>query len=95
MELMIWTSKPRPINNPIVEITLTMATIIGAMIRLSLRKNKSNSKKIANPANGADVAICTSISTPKVSSATGRPVIYSWSSAGQSLVNALTMLATL
>ncbi len=75
IELMMCTVKPSPISRPIVAITVTIATIIGAMISVMLRKKYHISRKIMRPASGAEMAICTNISWPKVSSATGSPVM--------------------
>ncbi len=69
------TVKPRPINNPIVAITVTIATIIGAMAKATLRKNPHMRRNTSSPATGAAIPICLNISTPKVSSATGIPVM--------------------
>ena len=63
------------INNPIVYITATTAIIKGDMININDLKNRNIEQKIINMAKGADIAICLNISTPNVSSATGRPVI--------------------
>ncbi len=76
IELMICTSKPRPINRPMVQMTLAIATSKGATMIEKRRKKNISSRKMANIASGAEVAICTSISTPKVSSATGSPVTW-------------------
>ncbi len=75
MELMMWTVKPMPMSSPMVAMTVTMATIIGATISGMLRKKNHSSRKIIRPASGAEMPICTNISKPKVSSATGRPVM--------------------
>jgi len=63
-------------SSPIVQITLTIATIIGLMISTTLRKKASISRKMTSMASGALMAICTNISCPKVSSAMGRPVMW-------------------
>ena len=56
-------------------ITETIATIMGEIISTSLRKKISISMNMTTIAAGAEIAICINISTPNVSSATGRPVI--------------------
>ncbi|MBA7658352.1 hypothetical protein ES703_66302 [subsurface metagenome] len=75
IELIICTGYPSPIKSPIVEMTETIATINGEIISTSLRKKSSISINITNIAKGAEAAIWINISTPKVSSATGRPVM--------------------
>ena len=56
-----------------VQMTVTMARIIGASISLTRRKNSNINKAITRPARGAVIPICLNISLPNVSSATGRP----------------------
>ena len=75
MELIMWTVFPEITSRLIVQITATIATIKGDMIRTNLRKKKSMSTKIMTMATGPVIAICLNICTPKVSSATGRPVM--------------------
>ena len=55
--------------------TVAIATSMGAITSCALRKKYSISKKIIRPASGADMPICTNMSWPKVSSATGNPVM--------------------
>ena len=55
--------------------TVAIARIIGESTSTSLRKNTSMRMKTTAMAMGAETAICLNISTPKVSSATGRPVM--------------------
>jgi len=75
MELMMWTAFPVPINNPMVQMTATTATIIGLIISIKRLKKAYISPKMTSIAIGAEIAICTNICTPNVSSATGRPVM--------------------
>ena len=75
MELMICTVFPVITRRPMVMITQTTATIIGERIRTILRKKIHMRTKMTAMATGADKAICLNISTPKTSSATGKPVI--------------------
>ena len=74
-ELMMCTVNPRPINSPMLMTTVATATSIGAMTSCGLRKNQSMRMKIIRPASGAEIPICTNISWPNVSSATGSPVM--------------------
>ena len=73
IEDMICRVKPVPINNPMVQMTLIMATAIAAMTSVSLRKKYSMRRKITSPAKGASRAIWMNMSLPKISSASGRP----------------------
>ena len=75
MELIIWTVFPVAIRRPIVKMTETLATIKGDIMRTIFLKKNNMRRKIIIMAKGAEMAICLNISTPKVSSATGRPVI--------------------
>ena len=43
-------------------ITVAIATTIGAIIKGRLRKKYQSKTKIAKPANGAAIPICTNIS---------------------------------
>ena len=79
MLLMMCTVLPVPISRPMVQMTETMAMIIGEMTSVSLRKNSSINTKMTAMAMGAETAICLNISTPKVSSATGSPVMWYFS----------------
>ena len=56
-------------------MTETIAIIIGDMTSTGFLKNSSIKTKITTIASGADTAIWMNISTPKVSSATGSPVM--------------------
>ncbi len=76
MELMMCTVKPMSTKRPIVQMTLIMATIMGAATTEKRRKKSSMSKKTRSHVRGADTAICRNISLPKVSSATGRPAMW-------------------
>jgi hypothetical protein len=51
MELRMWTGKPKPIINPIVDTTVTVATIIGRMMSAHLRKNRKRRPKITSMVN--------------------------------------------
>ena len=73
MELIMWIVKPHSTNNPMPHNTLIIATIMGEITKVSFRKIKNSSAKITIIAIGAVMPICTNISKPKVSSATGRP----------------------
>ncbi len=75
IELMMWIVLPVTIRSAMVTITETIATIIGETTSTSLRKNQSISRKMTSIASGAETAIWMNISTPNVSSATGRPVM--------------------
>ncbi len=70
---MVW---PVATKSAMVTIQLTMAIIKGEIINASLRKKRSSNRKMMSIAVGAERAICLNISTPKVSSATGRPVMW-------------------
>jgi|GEM_PF-786599 len=72
---MMWIGNPLITSRPIVSTTETRATTIGAMTTTSLRKNRSMSTRMTAMAAGAEMAIWMNISTPKVSSATGSPVM--------------------
>ena len=56
-----------------------MATIIGDKTKANERKNHHINKRMTRAASGAEIAICLNISTPKVCSATGKPVMWYWS----------------
>ena len=58
-----------------VQMILTIATIIGETMSETLLKKKSIRRNMMSPASGALTAICLNISMPKVSSATGSPVM--------------------
>ena len=58
-----------------LQITDTIAMIIGETTRDSLRKKNHIKKKMISIDSGAEIAIWINISTPKLSSATGRPVM--------------------
>ena len=75
IELMMWMVLPVMISRLIVDKAQTTATIMGEVMKISRLKNHHNNKKMTNIASGAEIAICLNISTPKVSSATGNPVI--------------------
>ena len=64
------------------------AMTMGAIIKVMLRKKYHIKAKINKPAKGAEIAICMNISTPKVSSAMGSPVI--WNS---SLLSSVSIIA--
>ena len=57
MDDMMCTVKPKPIKAPIVIITVAIATTIGAVINVKLRKKTNRRIKIINPAAGAEIAI--------------------------------------
>ena len=76
IELMMWTVKPSPTISPMVATMVTIARIIGAATSTRLRKKNHISRRTTSPASGAVTAICVNISTPNVSSATGRPVTW-------------------
>ena len=62
IELMMCTVKPMPIKSPIVITTVAIATSMGATTNTALRKKYSISRKIINPASGAEIPICTNMS---------------------------------
>ena len=57
MDDMMCTVKPKPISAPIVIITVAIATTIGAVISVKLRKKTKRRIKIISPAAGAEIAI--------------------------------------
>ena len=67
---------PVAIKAPMVRITETMATIIGETMSDTRLKKNHISRKISAIAMGAETAIWTNIWTPKVSFATGSPVMW-------------------
>ncbi len=69
------TVKPRAIRAPMVISTVDIATIMAALIKRILRKKTQSNAKITAAANGAEIPICTNISKPNWSSATGKPVM--------------------
>ncbi len=56
--------------------TVIIATIIGAMTSVALRKKNHMRSSTRSPARGAAIPICLNISAPNVSSATGSPVTW-------------------
>ena len=76
MLLMMWIVLPVATSSAIVTMQLTIATIIGERMSTIFLKNSSSRMKMISMAVGAEIAICLNISTPKVSSAIGRPVIW-------------------
>ena len=73
MEIMICTVCPRPIKSPMVQMMLTIATIIGLTISETFLKKKSIRRNIMSPASGALTAICLNISVPKGIFGHGKP----------------------
>jgi len=57
IELMMCTVKPGPISRPMVATTVTMATSIGAITSVALRKKTHMSRSTSNPARGAVMPI--------------------------------------
>ncbi|OQB35552.1 MAG: hypothetical protein BWY09_02263 [Candidatus Hydrogenedentes bacterium ADurb.Bin179] len=57
MELMIWMVFPVTTSRPMLMITMTSASIMGAMINIGLRKKKIINRKITSMARGAEMAI--------------------------------------
>ena len=45
IELIMWTVYPVPMSNPMVQITETIATIMGETIKINLRKKKLHVKR--------------------------------------------------
>ena len=94
MLLMMWIVLPVATSRAIVTTQLTTATIIGERIRTIFLKKSRSSRKMISMASGAETAICLNISTPKVSSAIGRPVMWYSSPVAKVAIFARSRLAT-
>ena len=66
--------RPWEAEDPWPDVWVAIAAM-GAVTTRTLRKKKSMSRKMSRPASGAEMPICLNISLPKVSWATGSPVM--------------------